>query len=111
VPYETSEDTVFTTSVCAVNINLRIYLVAIFPKNMFLLHQASVSNVPISAEFPELTLEQRPMGLAAKCYLGAPYEVHICNLSGNIERFQEKWNPVFRSKTRQNKELEHLGFP
>jgi hypothetical protein len=29
-------------------------------------------------------------------------------LSADIERFQEKWNPVFRSKTRQNKELEHF---
>jgi hypothetical protein len=26
----------------------------------------------------------------------------------SLERFQEKWNPVFRSKTRQNKELEHF---
>lgn len=43
----------------------------------------------IAAEFPELSIDQRPIGLVSKCYLGAPYEVHICDLEGSIiEHFQ-----------------------
>jgi hypothetical protein len=43
----------------------------------------------ITAEFPELTIEQRPLGIVAKCYLGHPYEVHVCDLAGGIlEHFQ-----------------------
>lgn len=43
----------------------------------------------IANEFPELTIDQRPKGLVSKCYLGPPYEVHICDLAGSIiEHFQ-----------------------
>jgi hypothetical protein len=38
----------------------------------------------ISAEFPELTIDQRPLGIVSKCFLGEPYEVHRCDLDGNI---------------------------
>lgn len=36
----------------------------------------------ISNEFPELGIEQLPVGIVSQCYLGAPYEVHICDLKG-----------------------------
>ena len=43
----------------------------------------------IANEFPELGIEQRPMGIVSQCYLGAPYEVHICDLDGGIiEHFE-----------------------
>jgi hypothetical protein len=43
----------------------------------------------IGEEFPELTNDQRPLGIVSRCYLGAPYVVHICDLSGNIiEHFE-----------------------
>jgi len=43
----------------------------------------------IANEFPELGIEQRPMGIVSECYLGAPYEVHICDLAGDIiEHFE-----------------------
>lgn len=43
----------------------------------------------ISNEFPELGIEQRPIGIVTQCYLGAPYEVHICDLGGHIiEHFE-----------------------
>ncbi len=43
----------------------------------------------IAGEFPELTIEQRPLGIVGACYLGAPYEVHICDLAGGIvEHFE-----------------------
>lgn len=43
----------------------------------------------ITAEFPELGIDERPLGMVSKCYLGPPYEVHICDLAGGIiEHFQ-----------------------
>jgi hypothetical protein len=43
----------------------------------------------IANEFPELTIEQRPLGIVSKCHLGAPYHVHICDLGGGIvEHFE-----------------------
>jgi hypothetical protein len=43
----------------------------------------------IANEFPELGIDQRPIGIVSQCYLGAPYEVHICDLGGGIiEHFE-----------------------
>ena len=43
----------------------------------------------IASEFPELGMEERPLGLVSRCYLGAPYQVHICDLGGGIiEHFE-----------------------
>lgn len=43
----------------------------------------------IAAEFPDLTIEQRPLGIVCKCFLGPPYVVHICDLDLNIvEHFE-----------------------
>ena len=62
----------------------------------------------IGAEFPELTIEQRPLGIVAKCYLGHPYEVHVCDLAGGIvEHFKmgQPMPPLFeraRSLARHN---------
>jgi hypothetical protein len=43
----------------------------------------------IANEFPELGIEQLPIGIVSQCYLGAPYEVHICDLKGGIiEHFE-----------------------
>ena len=43
----------------------------------------------IANEFPELCIEQRPIGIVSQCYLGEPYEVHICDLGGGIvEHFE-----------------------
>lgn len=38
----------------------------------------------IRAELPELGIEQLPVGIVAKCYLGDPYEVHTLDCSGSI---------------------------
>lgn len=38
----------------------------------------------ISAEFPDLGLDDRPIGLVARCHLGPPYVVHMCDLDGDI---------------------------
>ena len=43
----------------------------------------------ISNEFPELSIDQLPLGIVSRCYLGAPFEVHICDFNGEIiEHFE-----------------------
>jgi hypothetical protein len=48
----------------------------------------------ISHEFPELGIEQRPIGIVSRCWLGAPYEVHICDLVGGIIEHFETFKPM-----------------
>ncbi len=38
----------------------------------------------IREELPEIAIEQLPVGIVSKCYLGAPFEVHSLDLDGNI---------------------------
>ncbi len=38
----------------------------------------------IAEEFPDVTIDQQPVGIVAKCYLGTPYEVHTLDRTGNI---------------------------
>lgn len=44
----------------------------------------------VTAEFPELGIDERPLGIVATCRLGPPYEVHICDLSGSIIEHYER---------------------
>lgn len=44
----------------------------------------------ITAEFPELGIDDRPLGIVARCQLGPPYEVHICDLGGGIVEHYER---------------------
>lgn len=48
----------------------------------------------ISNEFPELGIDQLPLGIVSKCYLGAPYEVHICDFNGEIIEHFETHRPM-----------------
>jgi hypothetical protein len=48
----------------------------------------------VGAEFPELTIQQRPLGIVAKCCLGHPYEVHVCDLAGGIVEHFELGRPM-----------------
>jgi hypothetical protein len=48
----------------------------------------------ISNEFPELGIEQLPVGIVSQCYLGAPYEVHICDLSDGIVEHFKTFQPM-----------------
>lgn len=48
----------------------------------------------IAGEFPDLTLEQRPLGIVAACHLGPPYQVHVCDLSGGILEHFETNRPM-----------------
>jgi hypothetical protein len=38
----------------------------------------------IRAEFPELTLEQLPHGVVARCSLGNPFEVHTLDVANDV---------------------------
>jgi hypothetical protein len=57
----------------------------------------------IANEFPELGIDQRPLGIVQRCYLGQPYEVHICSLKGEIIEHYETYRsmpPLFeRART------------
>jgi hypothetical protein len=48
----------------------------------------------ITNEFPDLGIEQMPVGIVSQCYLGAPYEVHICDLQGGIIEHFETFRPM-----------------
>lgn len=56
----------------------------------------------LRAEFPELSLEQMPIGIVAKCYLGAPYEVHTLDVAQEIIQHYKKHQslPVLLEKAR-----------
>lgn len=48
----------------------------------------------IANEFPELGIDQRPIGFVSQCFLGAPYEVHICDLAGGIIEHYETYRAM-----------------
>lgn len=48
----------------------------------------------ISREFPDLTLDQRPLGIVSTCHLGVPYQVHVCDLGGEIVEHYETFRPM-----------------
>lgn len=48
----------------------------------------------IGREFPDLTLDQCPLGIVSTCYLGAPYQVHVCDLGGEIIEHYETFRPM-----------------
>lgn len=64
----------------------------------------------ISAEFPDLTIEQRPLGIVAKCYLGHPYEVHICDLAGGIVEHFEVGRPMAQVLERARSLARHRTY-
>lgn len=47
----------------------------------------------LHAELPEIDLVDLPIGFVARCYLGAPYEVHTLDITGGIIQHYE----VFQS--------------
>ena len=54
----------------------------------------------ISSEFPELGIDQVPLGIVSRCYLGSPFEVHICDFTAEIiEHFEtcRLMSPPFES--------------
>lgn len=48
----------------------------------------------IGREFPDLSLDQRPLGIVSTCHLGAPYQVHVCDLGGEIVEHYETFRPM-----------------
>ncbi|RAV04173.1 hypothetical protein [Paenibacillus sp. YN15] len=45
-------------------------------------------------EFSDLTPSQRLLGLVARCYLGAPYEVHTLDMLFGIVQHYKRGNPL-----------------
>lgn len=48
----------------------------------------------IAGEFPELGIDDRPIGVVARCFLGPPYEIHICDLGGGIVEHFQHWRSM-----------------
>jgi len=48
----------------------------------------------LAAEFPDLGVDERPIGVISKCFLGPPYEVHICDLAGGIIEHFQHWRSM-----------------
>jgi len=48
----------------------------------------------IRTEFPELTMDQLPLGIVAKCYLGEPFEIHTLDIAGGIVTHFERGEPL-----------------
>jgi hypothetical protein len=64
----------------------------------------------ISDEFPELQIDQLPLGIVSKCYLGAPYEVHVCDLAGQILRHYETFRSMPAPFERARSLAVHPGY-
>lgn len=59
----------------------------------------------IQEELPEIEIEMGPIGIVAKCYLGAPYEVHTLDVNGGIiEHYQ-----TYRSMPGMLEKARHLA--
>lgn len=48
----------------------------------------------VRAEFPELTMDQLPLGIVAKCYLGEPFEIHTLDIVGCIVTHFKRGEPM-----------------
>lgn len=48
----------------------------------------------ISKEFPELGVDQLPLGIVAVCHLDSPFEVHVCGTNGEIIEHYETFRPM-----------------
>lgn len=59
----------------------------------------------IREEMPEIEIDMGPIGIVAKCYLGAPYEVHTLDINGSIiEHYQS-----YRSMPGMLEKARHLA--
>lgn len=45
----------------------------------------------IQKELPEIEIDMGPQGIVSKCYLGAPYEVHTLDVTGQIIEHYESY--------------------
>ena len=57
-------------------------------------HQVNEIIDAIKAEFPEVELTGVLLGYVSKCYLGAPYEVHTMDMTGNIIEHYKSGQPL-----------------
>jgi hypothetical protein len=48
----------------------------------------------IRGEFPELGLEELPVGWVSRCYLGEPFEVHVLDAAGSIVQHYRRGEPL-----------------
>jgi len=65
-------------------------------------HAFDVFVDAIRNEFPDVPFSYQPVGIVAKCYLGAPYEVHTLDIAGSIiQHYKTSQSlPLFMAKAR-----------
>lgn len=73
-----------------------IELLAKLDRGQQMFSQEEVSSVitDIQTKFPEVILSGILLGYVAKCYLGAPYEVHILDYNLEIIEHMKKGQPL-----------------
>lgn len=64
----------------------------------------------IRAEFPEVDMPAIMLGIVAKCYLGAPYEVHSLDITGRIIEHYEAGRPMPMGLDRARGIAMHGGY-
>lgn len=58
-------------------------------RNSFNQSQVNALLDVIREELPEIEIDMGPIGIVSRCYLGAPYEVHMLDVTGSIiEHFE-----------------------
>ena len=61
------------------------------------MHNQNMVNALVQAiqnELPEIEIDLGPQGIVAKCYLGAPYEVHTLDVTGAIIEHYESFRKM-----------------
>lgn len=57
-------------------------------------HQTDAIIEAIRNELPDVPLENFPLGIVARCYLGNPFEVHTLDLAGMIIKHYKDFEPL-----------------
>ncbi|WP_420998241.1 hypothetical protein ACKI2N_023835 [Cupriavidus sp. 30B13] len=57
-------------------------------------HAVDALVAAIREELPDIAIDQYPVGIVARCHLGAPYEVHTLDRQGNIIQHYKTFEPL-----------------
>lgn len=64
----------------------------------------------IREELPDVSVDALPLGIVAKCYLGAPHEVHTLECSGSIIRHYKTGEALPHLMERARSLAQHPGY-
>ena len=64
----------------------------------------------IREELPEISIDQLPIGIVAKCYLEPPHEVHCLDRDGSIIKHYKSFEPLPPLMERARSLANHSGY-